>query len=443
MESGSQVLGEGRGAAGGDLEADIRRSFPRNAVAFIAYDAVWNIGCGFVLMATTIPFYLTKVLGASMTFMQVVATLSPLMTVLQLWGAHLCRGPRRRLKLLFLWLLFPACWMAYGLVALLGWGRLPHALFLVLFPATCIGLGVVQHLGIPPYAELVLDATPLRWRGRLAAIRCVFGGLCQLGGTFLAALTKSAWPTPLNFHVAFLLGPAFMAVSCAALLFMHDHAAVHDRAPRPHPFVTAKGLLRTVRFRTFLIFFGVGMAAQSLTPLILACGTKTLGMQQEGFTAAVSVGVVLAGALVPHLADRFGFRLVGIINAVWLMLTFAVPVVWEGSPSAMLAAYALYGGTTGYSGVLLANLGSELAPNFKAAAIVAVGSILAMVLGLLVAPLGGAVVDLLGPAGYRPVFLGGIALGLVSLVGFAVFIREPRSGNVSRESLCLDGRGKG
>ncbi len=80
------------------------------------------------------------------------------------------------------------------------------------------------------------------------------------------------------------------------------------------------------------------------------------------------------------------------------------------------------------NGVILPNIGAEMLPGIKPSMVIAVGSCLIMPLALLLAPMAGRLVDLHGQAGYLAVFLMGSTLAGCAAIGFALIVREPRSG---------------
>jgi MFS family permease len=391
----------------------------------VIFEGVWSIGAGFVLLATAIPSYLDEV-KASKTLIQAVMQVIPLLTVLQLWSGTVCHGRHRLRRQFILWLAFPLCWMAFGTVSLAAWGRLPADVIIALFVLTCVGLGATMHLSNPAYAGLVLECTPLRWRGRFAAVRSVVANLLGLGGAYLASLCKAGWHGMDKFNYGFIAGGAFMAVSCGAVWLVRD-VAVESGIPTapPRPIGAAVALLKNRQFRTFLIFYGIAMAAGSFAPLIVTFGKDRLAMTTEEFTAAYFVGGMLAFLSAP-LADRFGFRLLGIIATGLLSASFATMLLGSSDRPAVLVAAACVGGGSTLCLMVLANLGSELSPGFSPATVMAVGAVLALPLSMGVAPLGGRLVDAYALAGYRAAFACGTALGLCALAGFLLAIHEPR-----------------
>jgi hypothetical protein len=413
----------------GSPEESQRRHFPRNAAVLIVYDVIWTLGCGFILLAPTVPAYLTE-MGASGTVMQIVTLAFPLLTGLELWSGAVCRGGNRLRRQFLIWTAFSACWMAYGLTALAGWGRWPAGVFVPLFVVACLGLGVFRHLGEPAFGELVLDCTPRTWRGRFFGLRCVLASAAGLGGAWLAATLKKRWTGMDQFHYAMIVGSAFMIVSCLCLWFLRgtERPPSPSGAPgRPAVLPAVLGLLRSRRFQRFLLFYGILISAHSLAPLIVRYGMKSLTMRQEGFTGASFIGGGTAALLVAPLADRYGFRLLGIIAGLLSAAAMGTMLVGPAGAEQALAAYALWGGSNALGVVVLANLGAELAPEASPANVIGVGMVLAMPLSLAVAPLGGKLVDAYGPSGYAAAFAGGVALSLIAAAGFRLAVREPRT----------------
>ena len=417
------------GVSRGDV---VKAGFRRNAAVFVAFDAFWSLGAPCVLLATVPPAYLLN-LGASKTLVQTVMVGMSLLTFLQIWSGRWVGGPRRSVSQVFIWAVFSLAWLAYGGFAGLAWNRVPAGVWPPLFALLCLGLSRIVHLASPAYAEMVLENTPLGWRGRLASLRNVGSAAGGIVGLSLAAWLMARGPAPGNFHLAFVVGAAFMLLSCASVLFMRDRGASCAAGAHVSGSVveTGKRLLSNFSFRMFLVFHAMMIVGLCFGPLLIGYGKDVLGMaaaDASRFTMAYYVGTFGLGIVMPPLADRFGFRLLGIAGAILLTIAYLVPVILPHGRWALLAGYALLSGSTSLEALTLANLGSELAPENKPAMIIAVGSAIVIPVTMLVAPLGGRLVDVFGPAGYMAVFLVGATLAVCALLGFAVLVREPRTG---------------
>jgi len=225
------------------------------------------------------------------------------------------------------------------------------------------------------------------------------------------------------------------------MLYSVRHVGLKDNAQMVYdsnkiksiaPVKAAKTLLRNFNFRVFLFFYMLNISAQSLTPLIISYGKDALEMNSPDlviFSGVYFIGPIIAGLCIKPLADRYGFRIIGIISSVLLGTTFILPLLLPYSKSALLTGYALYAATLTMNNVVLANLDYEMVTEIKPAVIVAVGSIIAVPTTFLLAPFGGWLVDRYAGAGYHAVFVMGINLCFCAFLGFLSLIREPRTGH--------------
>ncbi len=415
-----------------ELHKSINDSFSKNRAAAVAWDALWGLGAACCLLYVVVPAYLLA-MGASKMLVQTVVVGFSVATGLQLLSLRISHGPRRKVRIYLIWSLYPALWLGYGIVASIGWGRLSDGVWIPLFIVMCAGLSVAMHLGSPAYIEMLLQNTPLKKRGRLGAARNIAFGVFGIFGAWLASWLMKQWPEPVNFHTSFIFGSSIMLVSCIFILFIRDHAGtMHSQKVRPVPILaTLKDLINTLNFRVFLVFYGFLVVGQTLAPLLIGYAKDVLTMpssQVAFFSFAFFLGAIVVGVFVLPLADRYGFRLLAIISATMLAGAYLIPLIAGDSRHAVLIAYALYAGTILLNSLALINLGIELVPQVKPAAIFAVSSIIVVPFRLIVAPLAGRFVDLHDKAGYLAVFLVGMMLSLCALVGFCVLVREPRTG---------------
>jgi len=344
-----------------------------------------------------------------------------------------CSGPRRKLRNAGLWCAFGLCWGLYGGAALCFWELLPVGLWIGLFVVMVLALGVVMHLGVPVFGELVIDNIPKKRRGLVITVRhCVLGAGGLVGVLFTRRLMDS-YEGPTNFHLRFLIGSGLFAGACVFWMMLRD-VSWDSRPPEPKR-APALGAVRTLfnnfNFRTFLVFQMLLLAACNLMPLMLGYGRDVLHLdaaEREFFIMAFFLGMIVVGLSVPFLADHFGFRAIATINALLLMSAFMIPVIAGASRTAAYISYGLYAGSYGLNMMVLANLGAEMVPEVRPATIIAAGGTLAMPLSLALAPVGGWLVDMHEGAGYLCAFVVGATLSLCAAIGFALIVREPRTG---------------
>lgn len=423
--------GAGHGARDPLRDSAVARDFRRNAAAIVGFDLFWCIGSPFVLLFSVVPSYLLF-LGASKTLLQAVTIGMTLTCFLQLLSGRAFHGPGRKWVQLAVWALFAGSWFTYGALALLWFDAVPRWVWIGLFTAHSFLLMAINNIASPSWQELVLQNTPLARRGLLYSLRYAAIGAAGFLGTYLASLAMSRWGSPANYHAAFMIGALLMAVSCASVVFIRDHHG--PAAPRPPPLdlrAAARDLLGNFNFRVFLVFQIMVAAALGFAPLLLAYGRDVLGMAPEDtikFTLGYFIGSIAFGSLIPRLADRVGFRLVAICSAALLAGAFIVILARPDSRLVLLGGYVLLNGAMTLSNIAAVNLGVELAPRVKITTILAAIAILALPVNLWLAPLGGWLADHFGAAGYMMVFASGATLSLCALAGFAIVIREPRTG---------------
>jgi MFS family permease len=416
----------------------VARNFRRNAVAVVGFDAIWSLGSPACNIFTVVPAYLLF-LGVSKTVLQFITVSLTFLVVLQLWSGPLLGGPNRRRRLMMSWFMYPLTLFLFGLLGLAGWTLIPKVVWVVLMALAFVCVSITIQLSMPAYAEMVLENTPMGWRGRLASLRSLGAGLSGIAGLFLAHHLMSAWEAPHNFHWSFLIGPVLMGVSCQCLWGFRDSGPVAVEPPVAPPtqsaFIAAmspvRNLLSHFSFRVFIVFLALLTMGHSLAPLLIGYGRDVLGMtvgDTSKFTAAYYAGSFFLGMGITLLADRFGFRLIAIVACLNLGLAFLAPILFPHSVWALLVAYALIFSSSNLTALVLVNLGNELMPGNRTTTIIAASSLLVMPLNLITAPLGGRLVDVYGSAGYTAVFTAGLVLSLCAGLGFLVVIREPRTG---------------
>jgi MFS family permease len=291
----------------------------------------------------------------------------------------------------------------------------------------------IIYLASPSYFEMMIENTPLKWRGRLASMRSFGFGLFGMVGLWLAACLMEARPSPGNFHVCFIVGGALELLSCFSLLFVRD--TVQHSAHITHTIgasvAVGRKLINDFNFRVFLVFYAFYVIAQCFAPLFIGYGKDIIGMSSAGmtrFTIAYYGGILLIGFTIPLLADRSGFKLIAHIGCLLLGGAYLLPLLMPHSSIALLAAYVLLIGSINLGSIILVNLGAELVPSVKPATIIAVSSTLFMPILLLAGPLSGKLTDIYGAGGYLAVFVSGLSLAFCALLGFLFLVREPRTG---------------
>lgn len=416
------------------LDGLLNLSLKRNYLAAVSWEVIWAIGNPSCLIAAMVPLYLFT-LGVTKTTVQLVMLVFPIMTFLQILSPGIIGGTSRKFKTYLMFAIFTFSWIAYSIATFAAWDFFSRNTWIFLFILHCLILAVTNNLGFPVYNEIILENTPLKKRGNLASMRSIAVGAFGLIGIFLTRWLMKQRPSPMNYHYAFFVGGTIMFLSCLTVLGIKDNAQIiydsHKIQP-PAPVKAARILLKNFNFRVFLFFYILSISAQSLAPLIIGYGKDILKMNPADavlFSGVYFVGPIIAGVCIKPLADKYGFRIIGIISSFMLGTTFILPLLSPQSTFALLAGYALYAATVTMNANILANLGSEMVAEIKPAVIIAVGSIIALPPVFLLSPFGGWLADRYAGTGYQAVFAMGAALCFCALLGFLTLIREPRTGH--------------
>ncbi len=133
------------------------------------------------------------------------------------------------------------------------------------------------------------------------------------------------------------------------------------------------------------------------------------------------------GIILGKLADKVGYRSVGAVQSLLLLFHFAV-VLGTRSFLAISIAYTLYSIVNISSAFVLVNMSVELCPSMSAADLTALGGLLLLPVVGAASPIAGWIIDATGS--YTSVFYMGAAIAAITLLGFVLLVREPRTGRL-------------
>lgn len=414
-----------------DIDNKIEKAFSINASAMMLWDGIWAIGMPFCMYSTVVPMYLLH-LGASKTLIQFVVVGFSVITFVQFFTEPLMRSHLRKFWIFFTWIIFSFSWFIYGGSALLFWEKLPTGFWIVFFVLICALISSARHYGTPSLRGVVIENIPLRKRGLLASMRSFLLGLGGLLGTYFVAHLMLGREDVTMFHRIFFIGSIIFIIACLPFWFLfRDHAIEEPSARREglSLWESAKHVWKEKNFRNFLILYCLLFAAQNLAPLLLSFSKDELHLKAQavtGFNTVYFASALLLGATLPMLADRFGFKILAVLSSCMAFCCFAIPLFTNTGKYWLFMSYFLYAGSFQLTQLLLGNFGTELVPEVKPTTIIVIGSTLVMPMSLLIAPLGGTLVDHFGLMGYKGVFVFACLLALMALLGFLFFVKEPR-----------------
>jgi MFS family permease len=424
------------------IEADYRR----NRTVFAGWEFLWGLGAPFALFSTFAPAYLAT-LGAPQLLVGLILAFPPLFSATQLLVGYFVQ-PIARLRTVVLPIM--GCMLpllAYSASAVIWgehWSTGTHA--------TLYTVAMLVFLGVPCTLnsllwEIITDTTPANRRGELFGWRAVGAGISGLAVSGIAAWLLQRWETPLNFRISFTVGATLYFLSCLILLRTRDHVhPVHLRDEhRPQGSLVAHVVAlvherwRDARYRSFMFFHTLLVVAATNAPFLVAGARSQLGASARElglFVPLYLVALTVSGPLLGRLADRYGFRAVGVVCGSLLTTSFLLCLASDDL-RIWYVAFTLYAACPFAASAVLANLSAELCPGVPASRLIAVGNV--MVIGFVVAgsALCGAIIDATGS--YPAIFTANLVIAIVATAGFLFVVREPRSGGSTGAARARSG----
>jgi len=418
---------------GGVRAALIARVFRRNLVVVTLFEFMWGFGNPFAMYLTIVPAYLTA-LDAPKSLIGVAMALWTVLAPLQLLGGHYFSGRRRVRIAAVIFFAAGAVRFLHDLAVVLapGFWTPPAAIAALL--VCCTWFVGVMVIGQSIYMGVLTDNVPQRQRGMLHGLRSAGLGLGAVATSSVAAYVLGILPSPANYRMSLLIGDGFFMLACLTLLFVRD-AGWRPSGPREPGFVRALAAkARTLgadpNYRVFLFFHLLNTMASSLGAFIVPFAKERLGVDDAsvGLLALVFLGVnAVFASGIGRIADRFGYRTVGVAQSLLLVAAFLLVATARGY-AAVAVAYGLYALVSNSLLFVLVNMSVELIPSLGAANLTALGNTIMLPFLVVVPPLAGMIVDL--SQSYLTVFLIGAAIALAAGGGFLALVREPRTGRL-------------
>ena len=440
MKSDIDNMGDAKTAAQKEYNKAVTRDFKHNVKIFVAFDAVWGLGIPFALYATVVPAYMVE-LNASKTLIGFISSLVITACPLQLLVSHHFRNRPRKLWLTGSYIACILPWLVYNILSLIFPESLSNAVRLVLF-CVCMVIFMGSVVGNASMNfSLAADCIPLKKRGSIFGYRLAAFAIAVLLMSPAAIWVMKYWNEPQNFIVAFIVANIFYISASLILLAVCEHrdpsvrnvASHHTKVNRflAGTRLAIRKTLREPNYRLFLFFIALFFLAMMMGSFFIIFAKETLSLKGEGiltFTVMQITSAALFALVLGKLADRIGYKTIGIIQGLMLTVGFVIAcfVCLQSTPSPLgiYLAFVFYASTTSVAYMVMVNMSIELLPRMNRATILALGNTLMMPAILIAVPLSGLIIDI--TQSYLIVFALGAAFAAVSTLGFALLVREPR-----------------
>ncbi len=420
---------------------DVRTDFVRNAVFMVLFDTIWFIGMAFVIYAVFVPAYLNTLHAPKFVIGLVAAGFS--ITVPANFLAGRLLGSRKRnvwLSRMYMCggILVAATGVVSWLLASFGLSVMVLVFSLGMF-SFCIAINLIA----PIYWEVFTDNIPLRWRGRVYAVRVSVAGVVGFGAIYPARWITSQFDSLTAYHVAMIMGGSFYAIASLIALFFRDHPdpgrlkSIQSSLNLRHEiYLLVLKLWYRPSYRVFIFFSTLLLGSGLLGSFLVTYAQDMLGAEGKGFVAhlkMVYLGVmVLGGFIFGTLADRWGFRNALILLAGCSVFSFLTVLIFWGIIPFMFA-YGLYAVVIVFLPNMMTNLSLELMPKVPVRMLASAMNLFCLPVNIMLPWICGWVIDANKNAGdvgggYRVVFTVSIMLASLAAFGFFLLVQEPRHG---------------
>jgi MFS family permease len=410
-------------------------SYKRNLFLFVLFEIVWSFGMGFSLPAVTVPAYLTN-MDASKALIGFIQSGHNSFVFLQLVSIIYFAG-RRRIRSAFLMFFFSSLAMLTAGIMSSVWSGVENKLVSIWMFSFLICIFIVLNCAVLPlWVEIITDNIPKNKRGNMNGLFFAFGGIMGLCLSSAGGYVLRKYDFPENYNICFITSAVFFCISSIVLLGVKDNInpshqlnnklkGIKDLLP------IFKNLIADPNYRIFIFFYICTSIAACIGLAFIIPYTQNVLKASDSHIAFFTKIFFLSGLsvtiIIGRLADKYGYRLVGIILNTMLLICFTL-VIKSQSIYVMMAAYfgicAYLQNTT----MLLTNMSVELYENISPSILYAIGALLTLPFVLIFGLVFGVIIDASGS--YTTVFAIGAAISLIAAAGFIAIVREPRKGDL-------------
>jgi MFS family permease len=416
-----------------DPEAPLWKNLTRNVSSILSFEFMWGLGIPFGLYVSMVPAYLT-VMGSSKSLMGFVQSFWTILVPLQLLGGHFFASRGRVHSLMRFYALATGVRLLYDVFALFVPGMwTPRSLTGVFILACAIYIGGYT-IGQSIYMGVLTDNIPRKRRGWIFGLRTLCMGVAGIITGFVASWVLHRWASPINYRVSFFICDLLWTAATVPLLLVRDRPRRGVSSPTAGFFrslaAKLKVLLGNPNYRIFLFFHMLNSVAYTITTFIIPFSKEKLGIpdSQLAWLSVIFLAANAAfGSLMGRMADKVGYRSVGALQSFLLVATYLVAIS-SRSFTAICIAYALSSLVNMSSSFVLVNMSVELCPSLGVTDLAALGGTLLLPFAATAVPLAGRVIDRTGS--YSSVFFIGMTIAVIALCGFALLVREPRTGRL-------------
>ncbi len=401
--------------------------------------ALFALGLSFVSQQTVLPVFVRKIGGGNIAvgMIPVIWTFGFNFTQIFI-AAHAQREHRKKALLLKTAMIQRIPWLLLAVLSFIVFPRVGTGvallIFFVVFALAAMGGGI----NLPVWFDLLAHVTPMKRRGRLFAVRTVFGSMLGMLGGATAAGVLSVLSYPASYALLSLLAFCGMMLSYLSLTLIEspEFVPASPGGPRWSDRSLIRRMLHTPgNYRRFLVgdalLISSGMANAFFA--VYALDKFHLPDAYAGTFTIIMAGSMILGSLAfGTAADKLGHK----INMFFAgCSTFLACVVALLAPTVEVygVVFILTSASVTLMGISRLPLLAELCTAEERPAYVAVSNMLTSPF-VLAGILGGWMAD---HVGFPPVFMTAGMIAALALLWWLTMVEEPRNNRPDNAGVIL------
>ncbi len=308
------------------------RTVKHNFQANIWDGALFAFGLSLVSLTTVLPVFVKRIGGSSVAIALIVVIWNIVTNFPQIFVAHFVqRYPFKKKIFLITALLQRLPWLmmallTFAIVSVSSNVALP--LFFFIFALAAFGGSIT----VPSWFDIISKLTPVTLRGRLFALRALFGAILGVCGGFLVKLILDAVPFPNNFALLFLL--AFIAFMASYIFLVilkeeepsHATSLLSQKDYLSHLLEILKG---DHNFRNYLVADALMMLAMIGDAFYTVNALERFSLSDGyvgQFTVTIMISSIVGNLFFGLMADRYGHKLNLVLAAVFTVLAGIIAI---------------------------------------------------------------------------------------------------------------------
>lgn len=400
----------------------------RNFAANVMDGAFFSLAMSFVSQQAILPVFVKAIGGGNIAVGLIPVLWTFGFNFPQVFIARNAQRTREKKSLLLLTAMGQRIpWLLLGLVPLLLEGRVGTGVVVGSFFVLYALAAIMGSINLPVWFDLIAKLTPVEVRGRLFAIRGVFGSTLGIGGGAVATFVLSRVLYPTSYALLFFLAFAAEMVSYYFLTRLEEHASglppAGDQAM--HLGEALKRILRTGKnYRHFLVGDALLISSTMANGFLAVHAIEKFSLSDASagtFTMVISGSMILGSFLFGYLADHRGHRLNMLLAGMFTLLACAIALI-APTPELYVLSFACSASSVTLGGISRLPLIAELCSPGERPTYIALSNMVTSPF-VLAGIVGGWIANAFG---FSALFVIAGAIALAALLWWLLMVEEPR-----------------